>query len=274
MQYEWIAQSSETLLSFIQAKLQDKTLSLRKIKGWIDAGYCFVGGRQERFSRFQVAPGQKITLRVPEARAQKPVELLFEDEAILIISKPSGITCDARLEKKALLVHRLDKETSGLLLLAKNAKVKEYFIKEFKKHAVQKQYVAICDGAVREPSGTIKNYLGPIERYQGHVKWGVVAKDGHFAHTEWKVLKKAKQATLLQLMPVTGKTHQLRIHTSGMHHPILGDNTYGKSFRCSYRAPRILLHAIHLSFTHPAGNKMEISCPLPDDFEACLKELF
>ncbi len=285
MQYEWKVHQREhnlSLLSFVQLKLEDKNLSLRKIKGWIDAGFCFVGGRQERFSKSIVSSGQKVSLKVPEAVKKEEITYLFEDEAILIINKPAGITCDERLVdelkkkgKHVVLVHRLDKETSGVLLLAKSAKVKDYFIAEFKKHAVQKIYVAICDGTVKEDSGIIKNYLGPIERYQGHVKWGVVAKDGHFAETEWNVRKRGKDASLLQLMPITGRTHQLRIHTSGMSHPILGDHSYARGFRSKYRAARTLLHAAHLSFSHPlTGAKVEISCPLPEDFEACLKELF
>ncbi len=285
MQYEWKVGSKDhnlALLTFLQAKLDDKSLSLRKIKGWIDAGFCFVGGRQERFSKSLVQAGATVTLRIPKEVKKEQIATLFEDEALLIINKPAGITCDERLveefkkqKKHVLLVHRLDKETSGLLLLAKSAEVKAYFVGEFKKHEVAKQYVAICDGVVKEDSGNCKNYLGPVERYQGHVKWGVVSKDGHFAETIWRVLKRGKSASLVQLMPITGRTHQLRIHTSGLGHPILGDHTYGKAFRSKYKAARTLLHAAHLQFTHPlTGSKMELSCPLPDDFEACLKELF
>jgi 23S rRNA-/tRNA-specific pseudouridylate synthase len=134
--------------------------------------------------------------------------------------------------------------------------------------------VAIVDGKVAKENGVIENYLGPIQRYQGHVKWGVVPADGHFASTSWKVLKRFATATLLHLMPKTGKTHQLRVHTSGMGHPILGDFTYGKTFRCPYKAPRTLLHAKAIAFQHPVtGEKLELSCPLPADFEACLAEL-
>jgi len=254
---------------------------MRKIKGWIDAGYCFVKGRQERFARTAVGANSKVLLRVP-VKEKREIAFLFEDEAILILDKPAGISCDARLEaelaklkKASFLVHRLDKETTGLLLCAKTQKVKDYFIEEFREQRVQKRYVAIVDGNLAEESGSIENYIGPTSRYEGHVKWGKVMQGGHFAHTLWRVLKKAKSANLVELFPKTGRTHQLRVHTSQMGHPILGDHTYAKSFRCSYHVPRVMLHAEGLAFSHPVTGKiMEFHAPLPNDFLACLKELF
>ena len=287
MQYKWIVTKAETSLTLLQylhnklqdQKLQDKTLSLKKIKSMIDAGYCYINAKKERFYRTLVAPGMRIELAIPE---QTALEFIFEDDDILVVNKPVGITCDdrlvaalAKLDKKIELVHRLDKETTGLLLCAKKPAVKTYLLAQFKQHAIEKAYVAIVDGVVKEQSGQIENYLGPIHRYEGHVKWGAVTHDGHYAATNWQLLQRGTNASMLLLVPMTGKTHQLRVHTSGMGHPILGDHTYAKSFRCQYRAPRVLLHAATLRFKHPTQNKIvELSCEPPADFTACLQELF
>ncbi|MBS0635518.1 MAG: hypothetical protein JSR37_08660, partial [Verrucomicrobia bacterium] len=168
MQYEWTVKATDanvSLLQFIQKKLPD--YSMRKIKGWIDAGYCFVAARQQRFARTAVLAGQKITLNVVEQKIEE-IAYIYEDEAILVIDKPAGITCDERLvkslakaNKQVILVHRLDKETTGLLLLAKSEDIKKYFIEEFRNLAVEKSYVAIVDGVIEKPSGHIENYLGP-----------------------------------------------------------------------------------------------------------------
>lgn len=286
MQYDWVVTVREanlTLIAFVQQRLKDKSFSMRKIKGWIDGGFCFIKGRPQRFSRTFVQPGDKIQLAVPELREPAPIQIIYEDEHLLVIDKPAGTTCDERLvkdlakmDKKIELVHRLDKETTGLLICAKSADVKAAFVEQFRKLAVQKQYLAIVDGVVKDNKGSIENYLGPIERYQGHVKWGVVYKDGHFASSDWQVVKRGKSATILSLVPKTGKTHQLRIHTSGMGHPILGDHTYAnKGFRCPYKAYRVLLHAQMLRFVHPkTGVVVELEAPPPEDFAACMKELF
>ncbi len=282
MQCEWIVLPSEanmSLLAFLQTKCTE--CSMRKIKGWIDAGFCFVRGKKVRFAKTIVLRGERIQLHVPQI-VQKDINILFEDEAILVIDKPAGITCDDRLvrdlAKKQIqveLVHRLDKETTGVLLCAKSPAIKKYFIEEFRNLHIQKRYQAVVDGVVRDDCGTIENYLGPVQRYQGHVKWGVVKLGGHYASTEWQVVKRAKNATLLALTPKTGRTHQLRVHTSAMGHPILGDYTYANGFRCPYKAHRVLLHAEYLGFTHPVTSKaVQFQAPLPEDFEACIKELF
>lgn len=282
MQFEWVVSArfaNVALLAFLQRCLKDKAFSMRKLKGCIDAGFCFVNGRPQRFSRSLVAAGDKIQLTVPEPKVHVPIQFVYEDECMLVIDKPEGCTCDERLVadlaqmgKKIELVHRLDKETTGLLICAKSSDVKSYFIGQFRSLSVHKKYLAIVDGVVKEDSGTIENYLGPIERYQGHVKWGVVHKDGHYAASSWQVLKRAQKATLLMLMPKTGKTHQLRIHTSGMGHPILGDHVYAKGFRCTYKAPRVMLHAHSLAFVHPkTGQVLECRAEPPEDFKACLQ---
>ncbi len=285
MQYKWIVTAKEanlTLLAFLQGKFTAKDYSMRKMKGWIDAGYCKVKNKVQRFYRTEVAVGDTVALQLPKLAAPQEIKIVYEDDDIVVIDKPVATTCDERLVKELAtknrqveLVHRLDKDTTGLLICAKNGNTKKYFIEQFRSLAVEKGYLAIVDGVVQKESGTIENYVGPIERYQGHVKWGVVPKDGHYAKTLWKVIKRAKNATLIELEPKTGKTHQLRLHASGMGHPILGDHTYGIKFRCHYSAPRVLLHAQKLRFIHPKTlQPVDLEQMPPEDFQACLKELF
>ena len=284
MRYEWKVESYDanvSLLSFLQEKLKGSGFSMRKIKGWIDAGYCSILNRPERFSRTSIKAGQSIVLEVRE-RKSLPLQIIYEDDACIVLDKPEGITCDERLlkdfakkNKHVELVHRLDKGTTGLLLLAKTAIAKDFFINQFRTREIEKIYVAIVDKVVIKDHGCIENYLGPIQRYQGHVKWGEVHANGYFASTKWHVLQRTKNATYLQFAPKTGKTHQIRVHASGMGHPILGDYTYAKKFFCPYSINRVLLHAKTLRFCHPDTQKMmSFTAPLPDDFIMCLKELF
>jgi RluA family pseudouridine synthase len=284
MRYEWVVSfrdDDKSLLAFLQGRLEDKGYSLRKIKGWIDAGFCSLRGRPERFSRTKVTSGAKVCLLIPQV-VKYELQILYEDDDLLLLNKPAKVTCDerlvlqlARMDKKIQLVHRLDKDTTGCLLCAKSEEVKDYFIEQFRAQHVHKRYQAICDGVIAEETGTIANYLGAIFRYDGHVKWGPVSKDGHLAVTDWQVLARSKNATRLTLYPKTGRTHQLRVHTSSMGHPILGDYTYSERFRCPYKPSRVLLHAERIAFCHPkTGEMLHKSAVLPDDFQQCVKELF
>jgi 23S rRNA pseudouridine1911/1915/1917 synthase len=271
MKYEWRVQASENqlpLLDFLQERLKDKPFSKRKIKGWIDAGYCSIQGRIERFSRTKVRSGNVVSVTVLEV-TKNPIIILYEDEAILVIDKPAKITCDERLEKtvKALLVHRLDKDTTGVLLLAKTKALRDTLMAQFEERNVQKQYIALVDGAMPQ-KGTIDTPLGPISRAAGRVMWGVVHAGGHHAKTDWICKKSNKRASIVELMPHTGRTHQLRVHLASIGHPIIGDSVYGKPTTV---ASRQMLHAEKLTFLHPVtGVPLEIVAPMPRDMREAI----
>ncbi len=197
--------------------------------------------------------------------------VLFEDKDLLIINKPSGVVSEGKF-----LVHRLDKETSGVLVLAKNQSMQEAMEALFKKREVHKIYLAIVDGKVAQDEGVIDNALGKIHSYQGQTIYRAVdAKKGKRAITSWKCLKRGKQASLLQCEPYTGRTHQIRAHLSGMGHPILGDVQYGKRFCCTFHPQRNMLHAYRIQFKHPStGQKMDIVAPIPSDFKETLDGAF
>jgi RluA family pseudouridine synthase len=182
--------------------------------------------------------------------------------------------------KAGILLHRLDKETSGVLLFAKDAEMAEMFFRLFNQRKVQKKYLALVDNCPKEDQGVIDNYIGTLGRYQGHAILGQVPKEApkkchpEHARTLWQCVKRGQSASLIACFPETGRTHQLRVHLSEMGHPILGDDTYCKKFTSSYRAIRVLLHAEQVSFLHPGTQELVvISSPIPQDFKKAQMDL-
>lgn len=267
--------SGTKLIDFIKTKLNH--LSARHIKRTIEQKGCHVNGRTERFASMILRRGDRVSFAEDEASRDevKPVNrILHEDSAFLFYDKPSGIASDdpqllqtlRRQHPSLELVHRLDKETSGVLLFAKSHAYFEKMVQIFKEKLVDKEYLALVDGVPHKKQGTIDNFMGKIASFQGQTLWGEVA-GGLPARTEWLVEKGGAEAALLRCFPITGRTHQLRVHFSGMGHPILGDSQYGRRFRCPFKPRRCLLHARKLSFTHPdTGDRLEVEAPLPEDF--------
>lgn len=278
--YSWSVRPNQTklsLLEFLQLQLEDKGFSRRKVKGFIDAGYCFVQGKCERYGKRMLAVNDRIQLQVV-TRAPQPLSVLYEDELIVVINKPPGITCDERLEKsmardekRTYLVHRLDKDTTGVVILAKTTAARDALMTQFSEQAVLKRYYALVHASMK-PSGVIENFLGPIERAEGKVVWGKVPH-GAWAYTEWQCKVQNKKASFVLLLPKTGKTHQLRVHLAGIGHPILGDRVYGTAGTSLY--PRQLLHAYQVQFVHPGtGVALLVQAPLPSDFLEVGQTLF
>ncbi len=288
---EWIVASQESghkLLSFLTQRLEGH-FSARFLKRIIESNGCQVNGRTERFASTIVGQGDHICLSLQEASFLPALSfeigrILYEDETLLVYNKPSGINSDAqgilRLlkahENDLLLVHRLDRDTTGILLFAKTKIIFESLVNQFKQFKIQKRYRAIVDGILEKPHGIVENYLARKQAYAGQSLWGVVkASQGLYACTEWERQKTGKNATLVNCFPKTGRTHQIRVHMADMGHPILGDFQYGKRFRCTYRPPRYLLHAEEMQFCHPLTEQLLcVSAPLPDDFKKAEQQLF
>jgi RluA family pseudouridine synthase len=167
-----------------------------------------------------------------------------------------------------ILLHRLDKDTTGVLLFARNEVAAKEIENLFKKRHIKKTYLAIVRGIPSKSSGIIKNYLGKLHTYHGQTIWGAVSENkGLPAKTFWKIKKKCGDASLLICHPETGRTHQIRAHLSELGHPILGDHQYGGTTTGLYHPERVLLHASELTFEHPTTKKMiHIKSPLPEDF--------
>jgi 23S rRNA pseudouridine1911/1915/1917 synthase len=274
----------------------------------IEQGHIRVNGQAVKPTHTPHA-GELVEVCWPEAKATEaqpeeiPLEILFEDASLLVINKPPGLVVHpaAGHEEHTLvnallhhcrgslsgiggvarpgIVHRLDKETSGCLVVAKNDETHLALARQFEERTVEKFYDAIVLGALKNEKGEIR---ASIARHPSHRKRMAVLESGEsrFAHTSYRVLERLVHATHVEAEIHTGRTHQIRVHFQFIGHPVVGDDTYGgkanKRFTetTGYEAPRVLLHARKLSFVHPrTGKKVKFTAPLPEDFRAAVKFL-
>ncbi len=228
-----------------------------------------------------------------------PIGILYEDESLVVVDKPSGMVvhpgdgtgedtlvhallhhCDEKLStvgapERPGIVHRLDKDTTGVIVVAKTDPVHHALVKQFAERETGKEYLALASGVPREKSGSVTLSIGRHPTIR--VKMAVV-ENGKAAHTDWERVDGdfGGLASLLKCCIHTGRTHQIRVHLSSLGHPVVGDETYGfKPARSKIPSPpRVLLHAQKLSFTHPAnGELMTVEAPVPEDFSDYLKLL-
>lgn len=264
---EWKTTETAKLLDFIHTQLADGT-SKKQIKRWLDSNGCCVNGQVERFGSTQLRPGDRITLTIPEKK-QTECTVLFEDDSFQIIDKPPGVSVD-KIDTPYPLVHRLDKDTSGVMILPKSDKAYRAIRALFEKREMKKEYLAIVDGLMDETSGTIDAPIAKTGQGEGMIFSGVM-DGGLVAITHWERERAGDDWTCLRCYPETGRTHQLRVHLKHIGHPILGDYQYNRSFKTDRRPPRQLLHARRLSFTHPVtGKPVTFTAPLPDLFKEYL----
>lgn len=221
-----------------------------------------------------------------------PLDIIYEDEDIIIVNKQSGLTVHPGNGNKentlvnALLyynknlsdigglerpgvVHRIDKDTSGLIILAKNNKTHEILSDYFKNKSIKRTYIALVKGVIENSSGTIDAPIGRDEN--NRLKMAVTSKNSKEAVTHFKVLKRYKRYTLLSLVLDTGRTHQIRVHMKYISHPIFNDPLYTND-KCTEFGQ--FLHSSEMEFIHPTTKeKMKFDCPLPFEFEDYLKNL-
>ncbi len=259
--------SPQKLVAFLQGHLGN--YSGKAIRRLLEANLCRINGRVERFGSKEVQRGDavelashwKSALQVPVSK----IEILYENEAFKIINKPADWVCTDIQARRSLgphhyLVHRLDKDTTGLLIVAKSLVARDALMELFEQRAVQKHYLALVDGIPSENEGVRRSLLEKRGAYQGQTIWGSGQK-GLTAVTHWKKWAVGRQAALLLCEPVTGRTHQIRVHLSEMGHPILVDRQYAKTFRCSLFIQRPLLHAYRLQFVFQ-GEEIDVRAPL------------
>ena len=287
----------ERLDVYLRAKLPD--LSRERIKNLIEEGFILVEGKSVKPS-YKLKGGEQVLVRIPVEKEyslqpkEVPFEILYEDEDLAVIYKPAGIVVhpapghlDDTLVHGLLLklrslsgvggelrpgiVHRLDKDTSGVMLVAKNDFAHKKLTQDFKERRVEKEYLAIVYGRLTQKEGTLDF---PIGRHPVQRKKMAVVKEGRQALTKYKVLKLFKKATLVLAKPLTGRTHQLRVHFSHIGHPILGDPIYGGLKPDVPRPERLMLHAYRISFDHPrTGAHLTFTKDPPEDVERYLKLL-
>ncbi len=263
-------EEGSSLLAFVKIKC---ALSNRYARKLIEKGFCKINGAVELFASRKLR--EKDCLEVFShwkdflAERQESLSVLFEDDFLIIIDKPSGLVCEDRnlpssFPKGSTFVHRLDQGTSGVMMVAKNRGIKEKMVTLFASGNVKKFYLAILDGALEEEKGRIESRLA--RRSQKMALFGSM-QNGQHALTLFRKLKKIKKATLVLCQPVTGRTHQLRVHFFEKGHPILGDYTYAKKFAYPSHVKRLLLHSARLEFTHPVTReKLVFESSLPQEF--------
>ena len=272
------------------------SFSRSHIKNLIDDKKIFLQNRNVKAGE-KVKTGQLVTFDFEEikpldATAQNiDFEIVYQDKDLLVINKPQGLvvhpcssTKDGTLVNGLLykvkdlsgingvlrpgIVHRLDKNTSGLMLVAKNDKSHISLAEQIKNKICKRRYIALCDGVFKQDEGKIETYLG---RSNSDRKKYAVSDKGKIAITEYKVLKRYSTKTLVEFELKTGRTHQIRVHCKYINHPIIGDDVYG---RADKNLNGQLLHSYKIEFLHPITNeKMGFSIDLPNYFKNYLKKL-
>ncbi len=252
-------------------------------------------------ANYKLRPNDSILIRIPEAMEpdilpeEIPLDILYEDNDVLVVNKPKGMVvhpgaghyshtlvngllwhCKGNLSGingilRPGIVHRIDKDTTGSLLVCKNDLAHREIAQQLKEHTITRKYRAIVYGVLKEDEGKVDAPIGrhPIERK----KMAVNYKNGKPAVTHYRVLERFAQYTYIECILETGRTHQIRVHMSSIQHPLLGDAVYGPA-KCPYSLEGQTLHAMVLGFKHPStGKYLEFSAPLPDYFEKLLKKL-
>lgn len=271
-------------------------LSRSRAQRLIADGCVLVGGQRAK-AGLRVDAGQRVTVELPPpaaATAQPeaiPLDVIFEDGDLLAINKPAGMTvhpspghASATLVNAILartsdlsgiggvmrpgIVHRLDRDTSGVILVAKNDVAHQALAKQLKARTVEKTYLALVEGTPRPAEGAID---APIARDQQNRQRMAVLAGGRDSVTAYRVLERFRGTSLVEARPRTGRTHQIRVHLAAIGHPIVGDRLYGKT---SPLAGRHLLHALRIAFAHPrTAAAMDLEAPLAEDFAATLRGL-
>lgn len=285
----------------IDAYLRSYTeLSRSRISTLMLEGALRVDGVIQVKPSFRVEAGQKLELSIPEVRPVAiepqniPIDILYQDSDVVIVNKPCGMVVhpaagnEDRTLVNALLyhvkdlsgiggemrpgiVHRLDKDTSGLILIAKNDKAHTVLSEQFKERSMEKHYRAVAFGNFPNESGLID---APIARHPVDRKKMAIVPGGKPSQTEWKVLEHLRSAAYLDVHLLTGRTHQIRVHMHSIGHPLLGDRIYAPNIKTSTHIPRLMLHAYSLSFTHPTSlERITLTAPLPEEFSASLEKL-
>jgi 23S rRNA pseudouridine1911/1915/1917 synthase len=286
------------------------SLSRSRVQALIDEGHVRLEGATARPST-RVRPGQVVRVHVPApvpAQPQPediPIAVVHEDAHLVVVNKPAGLvvhpgagTARGTLVNALLrhvrdlsgvggvlrpgIVHRLDRGTSGLLVVAKDDETHRSLVRQFAGRTVEKEYAALVLGTPARPAGEIDAPIGrdPVHRQ----KMSVRAPRGREARTSWRVEERFDGAALLRVRIHTGRTHQIRVHLASIGHPVAGDPTYGGTRTPSSRRlaareallslERPALHAARLSFAHPAsGERLAFEAPLPRDLEAVLERL-
>ncbi len=297
MKYFEVENDNKRIDAYLSEKIADT--SRVAIQRLINNGKVLVNGKSIKAS-YKVQAGdniqveEEIPIEVSLKAQEIPLEIIYEDDDIIVVNKPKGMVVhpangnpDGTLVNAIMaickdslsgiggkirpgIVHRLDKDTSGIIIVAKNDKAHINLSEQIKNHKVKKTYIALVRGIVKENEATINM---PIGRSEKDRKKMAVTRKGKEAITHFKVLERYDKYTLLQVNIETGRTHQIRVHLSQIGYPIVGDEVYSNG-KNEWNIKGQCLHAKSLDFTHPTtGKMMHLEAELPDYFENILKDL-
>lgn len=275
-------------------------LSRSYLQKLVKDGAVRVGGREVK-SNYKVAEGDAVTLDVPDAvepeivPEEMALDILYEDADIILINKPKGMVvhpaaghdtgtlvnglmyhCRDGLSgingvMRPGIVHRIDMDTTGVLIVCKNDMAHNSIAEQLKEHSITRRYFAIVHGVIKTEEGTVDAPIGrhPVDRK----KMSINEKNGRQAITHYRVLERFRQFTYVECQLETGRTHQIRVHMASIGHPLLGDAVYGPA-KAPYKLQGQTLHAGVLGIIHPrTGEYMEFSAPLPEYFQELLRKL-
>lgn len=273
-------------------------LTRTRLQQLIKEGHVLVNSKQEK-SSYKIQNEDLIEIELPEDKDLEikaeniDLDIVYEDHDVIVVNKPSGMIvhpsvgivsgtlvnallyhCDDLSGINGVvrpgIVHRIDKETSGLLVVAKNDKAHQALSEQLKEHSMERRYIALVHGEIPHEYGTIDAPIGRDQK--DRQKMAVTDHQSKSARTHFKVIERFKDMTLIECQLETGRTHQIRVHMAFIKHPVYGDPKYGyRKDDCSFGQ---YLHAKTLGFVHPTtGEMMSFDSPLPEEFELKLKEL-
>lgn len=299
--YEWVAEAAgagERLDKHIADQLEGEAISRTQAQEWIKSGHALVNGKIAK-ANYKVQPGDAIAIELPEPELTEalpepiPLHVVYEDADVIVINKPRGMVvhpalghysgtvvnallyhCKGLAEVNGTIrpgiVHRIDKDTTGLIVAAKSSLAHASLSEQLKEHTVTRRYIALAHGNIEHSQGTVD---APIGRDPHDRKLFVVtARNSKSAVTHFAVLERFGDYTLLELKLETGRTHQIRVHMKYIGHPLAGDPAYGRSKTIDLNGQA--LHAAVLGFAHPrSGEYMEFTADLPLDFQQIIDGL-
>lgn len=286
-------------------------LSRARIQALIRQGQVTVNQQVFKKARHLLKAGDEISLSLPAPTPLKlqaeaiPLDIVYEDENLVVVNKPPGLVVHPAAGNRAHtlvnallahcqnlsgiggvlrpgIVHRLDKNTSGLLIAAKNDLAHQKLSEQLAQRKIKRQYLALSAGTFTKPCGTIDLPIG--RHHTQRQKMSAHTRQGKPAVTHYQVLEQFRSSSLLQITLDTGRTHQIRVHMAHIRHPVLGDKTYGRWGKISLKddkgkrqeitIPRQALHAAKLAFVHPLeGQELRFEAPLPEDMQDLLNKL-
>ncbi|RCW46559.1 RluA family pseudouridine synthase [Paenibacillus prosopidis] len=298
---EWIVeedQSGERLDKFVTDSMDDTAVSRTQVQEWIKAGAVEVDGKAAK-ANYKVTESNRVVLHIPELENAAiepeaiPLEVIYEDSDLIVINKPrgmvvhpapghtSGTLVNALMHHckdlsgingmiRPGIVHRIDKDTTGLLMAAKNDLAHISLAEQLKEHTVTRKYIALVHGNLPHDQGTID---APIGRdLKDRKLFTVTERNSRHAVTHFVVLERLGDYSIVELQLETGRTHQIRVHMKYIGHPLAGDPVYGRNKTVALKGQA--LHAAVLGFKHPrSGERLQFEVPLPADFEHVLNSL-